>query len=327
VVRAAGRWLAAAVLLAGVAGCGSAAGGTGHGHDLGGRPSSGRAASARPAKDADAVNGDCAHPEASLPPSSASGPAVERIRKRGKLIVGVDQNSYLWGFRNAANGEIMGFDIDLVKAIAKEILGSSDDVTLKTVPTDKRVEAIEKGEVDMVVRTMSITCGREKQVAFSSAYFKAGQQLLVAAGDHRITGFDDSLRGRKVCTAKGSTGQAKLQQQPHGAKVVLVTNQLDCLVRLQLGQVDAVFTDNALAAGQLAQDPYGVRLVGRPVTTEFYGVAMNRSDTDLVRRVNLVLQHYRAGGDGSAWMRAYRKWLQPYLGTTTGPPAPLYTNE
>ncbi|WP_407642885.1 glutamate ABC transporter substrate-binding protein [Actinacidiphila yanglinensis] len=269
-------------------------------------------------------SGSCTDPEASLSPSSGStdGAAVERIKKRGRLIVGVDQNSYLWGFRDPATGAIDGFDIDIVKAIAQNILGSESKVQYLTVPTAKRIEDVQQHKVDMVVRTMTINCDRIKDVAFSTAYFEAGQQLL-APKDSPITGFDDSLDGKRVCTASGSTGYAKLQEGSHGARITTVDNQLDCLVLLQLGQVDAVFTDNALAAGQAAQDP-AEHLVGKPVTKEPYGVAMNLGDQDLVRRVNQVLASYEAGGVNSAWMQAYRTWLAKDLPDVTGPPQPTY---
>ena len=258
------------------------------------------------------VDDSCTHPEASLRPSSASGDAVRRIQQRGYLTVGVDQNSYLWGYRDPETGQIVGFDIDLVKAIAKDILGSDAKIVYKTIPTDQRITAVQDHSVDMVVRTMSITCDRIKQVAFSTAYFEVGQQLLVPKTGTAVTGFDDSLTGRTVCAASGSTAEA-----------LLVPNQLDCLVRLQLGQADAVLTDNALAAGQAAQDP-AVHLIGQPLTKETYGVAMNLSDTDLVRRVNKVLDDYRSGGANSPWMQAYGKWLAHNLPGVTGPPAPLY---
>jgi polar amino acid transport system substrate-binding protein len=262
--------------------------------------------------------------DASLDPASGTtdGAAVERIRARGRLIVGVDQNSYLWGFRDPASGRIAGFDIDIVKAIAKDVLGDENAVQYLTVPTAQRIAMIQQHKVDMVVRTMTINCDRTRQVAFSTAYFEAGQQIL-APRSSSITGFDDSLKGKTVCTASGSTGLARLKEGAHGAKVLTVDNQLDCLVRLQLGLADAVFTDNALAAGQAAQDPT-VHLVGRPVTEEPYGVAMNLGDTDLVRRVNQVLNAYRAGGAASAWMASYRHWLAADLPGIAGPPEPEY---
>ncbi|MEU1629679.1 glutamate ABC transporter substrate-binding protein [Streptomyces sp. NPDC020096] len=269
------------------------------------------------------VDDSCAHPEASLRPSSASGDAVRRIQQRGYLTVGVDQNSYLWGYRDPETGQIVGFDIDLVKAIAKDILGSDAKIVYKTIPTDQRITALQQHSVDMVVRTMSITCTRIKQVAFSTAYFEVGQQLLVPKTGTSVTGFDDSLGGKSVCAASGSTAETLLDSEPHGSHLLRVPNQLDCLVRLQLGQVDAVLTDNALAAGQAAQDP-AVHLIGQPLTQETYGVAMNLGDTDLVRRVNKVLDDYRAGGANSPWMQAYDKWLAHNLPGVTGPPAPVY---
>lgn len=262
----------------------------------------------------------CTQPERSLNPDSGTddGAAVERIRKYGKLKVGVDQNSYLWGFRDPATGDFAGFDIDLVKAIAKDILGDEDAVQYLTVPTAERFTAIEDHKVDMVVRTVTINCDRITKVAFSTAYFTAGQQILTL-DDSPITGFDDSLSGKTVCTATDSTGDDKLKKGSHGATVMRVANQLDCLVQLQLGLADAVFTDNALGAGQAAQDP-NVRLVGTPVTKEPYGVAMNLADTDLVRRVNKVLTAYRADG---SWQRSYHNWLEDVL-PGIKPPAPLY---
>nr|WP_236075816.1 glutamate ABC transporter substrate-binding protein [Streptomyces coffeae] len=280
----------------------------------------------------------CKKPEASLRPSGASGPAIKRIKNRqinghkvGKLIAGVDQNSYRWGYRNPATGDLTGFDIDIVRAIAKDIFGDPDAVIYRTIPTSQRIKALQQGKVDVVVRTMTINCDRIKDVAFSTAYFQAGQQVLVDEGSS-ITGYNRTLRGKKVCTAGGSTAEAELDKPGTGAKalgaikVKPVPNQLDCLVRLQLGEVDAVITDNALAAGQAAQDP-SVKLVGSRFTDELYGVAMNKGDDDLVRRVNEVLADYRKGGDNSPWMRAYRKWLAEDFGgaqENPAPPDPVY---
>jgi polar amino acid transport system substrate-binding protein len=271
-----------------------------------------------------AATGDCKQPEASLEPSSASGPTIDKIKKRGYLIAGVDQNSYHWGYSDPTTGTLSGFDIDLVQAIAKNILGSANKVNYRTIPTSQRISALQRASVDVVVRTMTINCSRINQVAFSTAYFAAGQQVL-APMDSSITGYNTSLHGKKVCTAEGSTGQAALDAEKDGAKALGVTevtvpNQLDCLVKLQLDQVDAVITDNALAAGQAAQDPT-VHLVGQPFTRELYGVAMSKNDTDLVRRVNQILVDYRNG----PWQKSYRTWLAGLLSAgIPSPPAPVY---
>jgi polar amino acid transport system substrate-binding protein len=108
--------------------------------------------------------------------------------------------------------------------------------------------------------------------------------------------------------------------------VLTVANQLDCLVRVQLGLADAVFTDNALAAGQAAQDP-SMHLVGVPVTHEPYGVAMKQGRPDLVRRVNQILAGYEAGGRSSQWARSYHTWLSTDLPGISGPPPLTYKKE
>ncbi|GAB2796401.1 glutamate ABC transporter substrate-binding protein [Streptomyces daliensis] len=270
-------------------------------------------------------------PAESLRPSGKAGEAVERIRKRDRLIVGVDQNSYLWGFRDPSTGKIDGFDIDLVRALAEDLLGEDPEITYKTIPTDQRIPAIQKGEVDMVVRTMTVNCERIREVAFSTAYFEAGQQLLVPKENARVKGFDASMRGKRLCFADGSTAQALMEKGKYkalGAKSVVVPNQLDCLVRMQLGKADATLTDSALGAGQAAQDP-SVELIGDPETIEPYGIAMNLEDEDLVRWVNKRLDAYRSGGDDSEWRRSYDKWFADDImsaadGKDPAPPEPKY---
>ncbi|MFF7297689.1 transporter substrate-binding domain-containing protein [Streptomyces sp. NPDC008265] len=284
------------------------------------KPASAAAAPAAPW----VLSDTCQDPEASLRPSDVDGAAIARIKAAGKLVAGVDQNSFRWGYRNqtAEGGRLDGFDIDLVKAIAKDILGDENAVIYRAIPTSQRIPALQEGRVDIVVRTMTINCKRLEDVAFSTAYFEAGQQVLAPKGSP-ITGYDASLKDKRICVASGSTAETALKAQSYGAAPVTVANQLDCLVRLQLAEVDGIITDNALAAGQAAQDP-SVRLVGSPFTREFYGVAMNKDASDLVRRVNKVLENYRAGGNDSPWMRAYLKHLQPVLPGVTAPPAPKY---
>ncbi|SOD86527.1 glutamate ABC transporter substrate-binding protein [Streptomyces sp. Ag109_G2-15] len=280
---------------------------------------------------------DCKDSEAqkqTLSPSGADGPTIDAIKSRAgakrKLVVGVDQNSYHWGYRNpnTEGAELEGFDIDLVHRIAADILGDPDAVQFKAIPTSQRIPAIQDGRVDMVVRTMTINCQRLGEVAFSAPYFKTGQQVL-APKSSAITGYDDTLAHKKICTASGSTAYLKLKADrdkgtlPASTDIsTTVPNQLDCLVRLQLGEVDAVVTDGALAASQAAQDPT-VELKGKAFTTEYYGVAMKKDATDLVRRVNRILVGYRANG----WQASYDRWLSATLGKDSGPskpPAPEY---
>ncbi|WP_415952846.1 transporter substrate-binding domain-containing protein [Streptomyces sp. KLOTTS4A1] len=255
---------------------------------------------------------------------SRNGPAVKKIRSRGKLIAGVAQNRYLWTHRDA-DGNLAGFDIDLAEQLAEALLGDSEAVEFRTVPIDRRQQALADGEVDVLVQAMPITCRalegtpEDPAVDFSSPYFETGQRVLVPENSD-ITGFNGSLKGKTVCTAYGSSGYGLLsgQGQEYGAWMRGRPNALDCLMLLQLSRVDAVLTDSGLAAGLAAQED-GTRLVGPEVGEVSYGVAVRKGSDDLLRVVNATLEKTSE----TAWQQSYDRWLKPWLGPAE-PPAPQY---
>ncbi|MEU1504272.1 glutamate ABC transporter substrate-binding protein [Kitasatospora sp. NPDC005748] len=244
----------------------------------------------------------------SVPPSSEDGPAVKAVKAKRSLVIGVDQNSFRWGSRNPNTGQIEGFDIDLARAIGAAIMGDPDKVTLKAVPTAERVKFVQEGRVDLIVRTMTITCDRLQQIAFSKPYFNTSQRVVVPKASAART-IDEAVDGKTVCAATSSSAEDELKSRPKVAKIVSVENHLDCLVLMQLGKVDATMTDDGLAASQAAQDQT-VRLVDGEVRPAVMGIAMLKNSTDLTARVNQVLADYHASG---AWRAAYDRWLKPYM--------------
>lgn len=244
----------------------------------------------------------------SVPPSGEDGPAVKAIKTKRSLVIGVDQNSYRWGARNPNTGQIEGFDIDLARAIGAAVMGDPEKVVLKPVATADRIDAIKKSRVDLIVRTMTINCKRMEDVAFSKPYFNISQRVLVPKASP-AKNIDDAIKDKAVCAADGSTALNIVKEKKTARQVVTVENQLDCLVLMQLGKVDATMTDNGLAAGQAAQDQT-VRIVDGEAQPEVIGVAMPKDSTDLTARVNQVLADYYARGD---WARSYEHWLKPYM--------------
>ncbi|GAA1709922.1 glutamate ABC transporter substrate-binding protein [Fodinicola feengrottensis] len=271
-------------------------------------------------------NTSCGDPTASLRPASSqpapgqmpAGTTMQRIAQRGKLIVGVDQNTYKVGYRDPATGTIEGFDIDMAHDVAKAIFGDPNRIQLRALTSAQRLTALVNGDVDMVVRTMSITCDRELQVAFSSVYYVANQRVL-AKKNSGITSMA-SLAGKKVCATSGSTSLPAILNAPSKPTAVAVTDWTDCLVMLQQDQVDAVSTDDTILAGMAAQDRY-TQLVGPPISAEPYGIAIPKQNTDMVRFVNGVLDQIRSNG---SWTASYDKWLAGLLGPAPAPPQPRY---
>jgi polar amino acid transport system substrate-binding protein len=245
---------------------------------------------------------------------------MAEIVRRGRLIVGVDQNTYKFGYLNSETGKIEGFALDVAKQIATAIFGDPDRIQLTVLTSAQRIPAVKKGDVDLVVHTMTANCERWKDVDFSTIYYKAGQKVLV-----RKT-FDykglQSLAGKKVCATEKSTSLARIVNLPNVNPKPIgmqVAGWTDCLVMLQQNQVDAVSTDDTILAGLAAQDPSTIVPQMDPIADEPYGIAMQKNHQDFVRFVNAVLEQMRADG---TWTKIYDQWMAPLLKTSaTMPPA------
>lgn len=126
--------------------------------------------------------------------TSAGTNTLEKIKKRGKLIVGVKYDLNLFGLKNPETGKVEGFDIDIAKGLAKKILGDENKIELKEVTSKTRIPMLNNGEIDAIIATMTITEERKKEVDFSDVYFMAGQSLLVKK-DSKINSVKDLKKG------------------------------------------------------------------------------------------------------------------------------------
>ena len=267
----------------------------------------------------------CGDPTASLRPTALpatgqmpAGSYMRTIQDRGRIIAGVSQETLLFGSLNPLSGQIEGFDIDVLKQVSQAIFGSPDKIEFHAITTADRIPKIRDGSVDIVARTFTINCDRRTQVDFSSVYFLAHQKVLVPV-DSKAASIAD-LGGKKVCATAGSTSLDRLNQQASKPVGVAKANFTDCLVALQLGEVDAISTDDAVLAGLAAQDPY-TRVVGPPFSDEPYGLAVALNHPEFTRFVNGVLDQMRANG---TWTALYQKWIGTRLGAVPAPPTPSY---
>jgi polar amino acid transport system substrate-binding protein len=254
-----------------------------------------------------------------FPNSSDAEAAVENIKARGRLIVGLDIGSNLFSFRDPITGEITGFDVDIAGEVARDIFGTPGPVEYRILSSADRVTALQNNQVDIVVKTMSITCERKKLVNFSTVYLVANQRIL-APRDSTVAQAGD-LSGKRVCVVKGTTSLQRIQEIMPSPIVIQVVTWADCLVALQQRQVDAVSTDDSILAGLVAQDPY-LHIVGPSMNEEPYGIGISLENTGLVRFVNGTLERIRRDG---TWSTLYRKWLT-VLGPPPAPPVPRYSD-
>jgi polar amino acid transport system substrate-binding protein len=248
-----------------------------------------------------------------------AGSTMSAIKQRGRLIAGVSADTYLLGARNPVTGQVEGFDIDLVKQIAKAIFGDETRYQLRVITAADRIPLLQNHEVDVVARNMTITCDRWKQIAFSAEYYLSGQKILVRKGSD-ITGLD-TLAGHRVCAPLATSSMDNLLRLAPDAEPVGAANHTGCLVLLQEGQVDAITGDDTVLAGLASQDPYAVVLDEAAFTEEPYGIGIPPDQVDMVRFVNGVLEKMRADG---SWEASYAHWLEPTLGKSPGQPQPQY---
>jgi polar amino acid transport system substrate-binding protein len=257
---------------------------------------------------------------------------MAQIAARGYLTVGVDQNTYLWGYRDSSSGTLQGFDIDMVQQIAKAVFGPSyaSHIRYVVVPNAQRISAVQTGEADIVAETMTITPDREKCVAFSDVYYDAHQEVLVPSGSD-ITS-TQGLAGARLCASEGSTSISHLLSLTLNPppRIWQVRNQTDCLVMLQQGQVDAISTDDTILQGLAAQDPTVQVLSKVRLYTEPYGMAISKSHPDFKWFVDRVLAEEK---DPASCTTDDRQ-PQPLCWTTiwsqtvkTAPPTPPTPNE
>lgn len=254
---------------------------------------------------------------ASLRPSTEPGPTVEAIQRRGRVVVGIDQNNNPMSFRDPVTGELEGFLVDISREIVRDLVGDPGKADFRLVTEPERIPSVQNKTVDILTKATTITCPRAEQIAFSTVYFEGSQRLLVPRGSP-VRGPAD-LAGKRICSGLATTSIATVARVAPASTILGVPNMDDCLVALQQGQADAASTDDVLLAGMVAQDP-NLQIVGPPLEAEPYGIGINKSQDDLVRAVNASLERIRRDG---TWERLYRRWLTA-LGPPPSPPEPKY---
>jgi polar amino acid transport system substrate-binding protein len=245
-----------------------------------------------PCKDADPT--PSLRPSGPLPPPGQM-PArsfMQQVQRKGHLVVGVDQNTLGFGYRGP-NGNLVGFDIDLAREVARAIFGNTKAIVFKSATSAQRVPAVVNGDVDIAASLLSINCDRWQQVDFTTQYYGGYQSVLVRK--HSPIRSVADLNSRTVCATAGSTSIKNIRKVAPHARIYPVALRPDCLVALQEGAVDAITADNTILAGFQVQDPQSTLLPG-PLEAERYGMAINIAHPDFVRFVNAVLEQLRTNG-------------------------------
>jgi polar amino acid transport system substrate-binding protein len=218
-----------------------------------------------------------------------------------KITVATDATWPPFESVNEQSKEIEGFDMDLIKAIAEK---EGLELDIQNVSWDPLLAGMATCQYDMAISAMTITEERKQQFNFSDPYFAAGQVVTVRADNSDITG-KDSLSGKVVGAQIGTTGALEIEKI-EGATLKTYDDVGLAFQDLMNGQIDAVVADNPLALGYVGTNSDKIKTVGEVFTDEYYGIAICKTNTDLVAQVNAGL---KAVKDEGLIDKLVEKWL------------------
>lgn len=239
------------------------------------------------------------------PQSAQAESVLEKVKERGKLIAGVRKDVPNFGITNE-KGEIVGFDVDIARAVAKKL---GVDIELVPVTSATRTALLQQGRIDLVAATMTHYRKRDDAVDFSIGYFYSPQTLLVHK-DSGIKSMED-MAGKKAGTAIGAGAVENMKKAQPKISVQTFESYPAAFLALQQGLIDAVGTDITILASLRAaaqnSDDFALPTEAIYGGGE-YALGLPENDSDWRDAVDHALMDL--WNDGT-WREIYEKWIGP----------------
>ncbi|MBR5223465.1 MAG: basic amino acid ABC transporter substrate-binding protein [Clostridia bacterium] len=198
-----------------------------------------------------------------------------------------------------ADGEFVGFDIDLMNAIAEKM---GYEVQYENMEFDGVVAAVSNGTTDLAISGLTINAGRSKYVNFSNPYYSgAAQVLIVGKNDTYYTGtdkttLDTQLKGQSIGVCSGYTGEFYAKGDEdwgfkaiEGANVKIYENISLAIADLKAGNINAIIMDDSVAKEAAAANDKVAKVIDVPLTVEEYGIAIDKTNKELKEKVDAAL--------------------------------------
>lgn len=218
------------------------------------------------------------------------------------LKVATDAAFAPFEFQDEKTKEYVGFDIDLAKAIGKQM---GYEVQIQNMNFDGIIPGIESGNVDIAATGMTITEERSKKVNFSKPYYKSGLSVVVKSDNNVIKGFKD-LEGKKIAVQIGTTGATEAKKIK-GATVREFNSSAEAFMELKAGGADAVVNDLPVSEYYIVKSgSKDAKVVGDVLSAEEYGIAIAKKNTELTEKINQALEELKKNGE---YEKIYMKWF------------------
>ncbi len=222
---------------------------------------------------------------------------MEEAKKRGYLIMGLDDTFAPMGFRNDKN-ELVGFDIDLASEVSKRL-----GIKFQMQPIDWSMKESELNNktIDLIWNGYSITEARKEQVAFTKPYL-SNRQVIVVLADSAIQTKQD-LAGKTVAVQKQSSaleavlGDQNFADGLQGKAPIEFDTNLEAFMDLEAKRVEAIVVDEVLADYVIKQrNEHGYRYLAEDFGTEDYGIGVRKQDEALLEKIDAIMDELKADG-------------------------------
>ena len=195
------------------------------------------------------------------------------------------------------NGDIVGFDMDLIKAIGKD---QGFEVEFRNLEFDGLIPALTSGTIDIVAAGMDASPERAEQVDFSDSYYEASLIVAVAADNDTITGVDSLTPDMKVAAQTGTTGARLVQELKEQGKIgeAVILNGLDtAMLQLINGDVQAVINDTPVTQAYISKQEGKIKIVGDKIEVDApYAFAVQKGNSELLEKINAGLKKVQEDG-------------------------------
>ncbi len=226
------------------------------------------------------------------------------IKSKGKFIVGLDDSFPPMGFRDE-KGQIVGFDIDMAKAVAEKL---GVKVEFKPVDWDGVILSLNNKDIDVIWNGLSISEERKKQIDFSEVYLQ-NKQIIVVQKDSTINNKKD-LSSKTVGLQMGSTSEKALKADTSTSKslkeVRKYSNNTEALLDLSQGRTDAVIVDEVVGRYYIEKKPGLYKILDDNFGVEDYGVGIRKTDTSFKEKLNEALNTIKSDGTAD---KISQKWF------------------
>jgi polar amino acid transport system substrate-binding protein len=204
-------------------------------------------------------------------------------------------------FEYSEGGKRMGFDVDLIEAIAKVI---NRKVEWTEIDFKGLIPGLLAKRFDVAASAIYITDERRKVVDFTDPYYPGGLVIMTAKGDKRIQGPED-LNGKKVTVQVGTKSVGFLKDNFPGVERVEVEKNQEMFQLVEIGRADAAVTGKP-AAKLYARSRGTLQVIDKQLTVEEYGYAIRKDDPELLKAFNEALKKLKADG-------TYQQLVNKYL--------------